>query len=259
MSSSAAYTLLGLTAIVAGLVGILVFAVLKFLAAAKEARGTGAAGHDRTSAVADALANAAVHAHDDQSLTAQIREATAFRLRVSERVRALQEAGAVGLVPGGDARCNQAVASLGELVGRAEPAAIPVDLKTVIETAVSGYRITARARGGDVVVQGRFATIVAPADALDFALGTLIAAALEACQHAGVAPVVAVRGEMDETNRRVRVFVDDNGPGDTPMPDRDVVGHVIERADGHVDVAKSPMGGSQICLDFPIAVGARTT
>jgi signal transduction histidine kinase len=254
MSSSAAYTLLGLTAIVAALVGILAFALMKFVAAAREARGQGASGGDRTSAVAEALANVAAHAHVDQALAAQARDATAFRLRVAERTRALQAAiDALGTSADARATLRFLAASLSDLVRNYEPSPSPVDLKTVVDVAVSGSRITARARGGDLVVQGEFATVVDQADALDFVLGGIVSAALDSCLRAGVAPVLAIRGERDLASRRVRLVIDDNGPERSAAMDTDTIAGVLERTGGRLHVTESPMGGSRICVDLPIA------
>ncbi|MEW5984460.1 MAG: hypothetical protein AB1806_19085 [Acidobacteriota bacterium] len=257
MTSSAAYTLLGLTAIVAALVGILVFAVLKFFAAAREARSHGVSAADRSSDVAGALASAVAHAHAGQDLTAQARAAAAFRLRVGERARALRAGlDAAGLSPDARSVLSDLAASLEDLVRCHEPPAGPVDLKIVIDGAVSGYRITTRARGGDVAVQGQFATVNGQADAIDFVLGALLSAALDACQRAGLAPVVAIRGERDDAFRRVRLWVEDNGPRDMPLPDLDTITSVARRLGGQVAVDDSPMGGRRICLDLPIALRA---
>lgn len=259
MSSSAVYTLLGLTAIVAGLVGILVFALLKFFAAAREARGQGGPGAERSSAVADALANAITHAHAGQVASAEARAATAFRLLVGDRARAIQAA--IDALPdsAGEPRVELArlASSLNDLVGRHEPPPGPVDLRSVIAVAVSGYRITARSRGGDVLVQGEFATVVCQSDALDYTFTALVSAVLDSCQRAGIAPVVAIRGERDEAARRIRIFVDDNGPGGWPPPERGDIAGVVERAGGRMTEGESPMGGAQICLDLPIAPPAQ--
>ncbi len=250
MTSSAAYTLLGLTAIVAALVGILVFAVMKFMAAAREARGQGSPGADRAASVADALAEVVTHVQADRTSAELARRATAFRLEVAGTLHALHAAFARDV---DETRAREALAALDKLVRQAETPAGPVDLKTVIDTAVSGYRITARARGGELVVQGHFATVVAQADAVDWVISTLVSRALDACQRAGMAPVVAIRGERDDEARRLRVSIDDNGPGDVPLPERDVVASVVGSAGGRVETDTSPMGGARICLDLPIA------
>ena len=77
--NDAAYTLLGLTAIVAGLVGVSVFVLLKFLAASREARGRSRAHGGEQALMAMALQDAV------STLKAQER-ATAARAEASERL-----------------------------------------------------------------------------------------------------------------------------------------------------------------------------
>jgi signal transduction histidine kinase len=105
--------------------------------------------------------------------------------------------------------------------------------------------------------------------------GNLVRNAVEACQAAGVAARVEIRGDADD--RLCRISVDDNGPG---VPDAArakifqpffttrsrgtglglaIVLKLVVIHNGRVSVGESPLGGAAFQLVFPLRAGDAET
>jgi signal transduction histidine kinase len=89
----------------------------------------------------------------------------------------------------------------------------PVDVGVLAERAADEIRGEARARGGDVTVQGQFGIVEGDEVLLRQAFSNLCRNALEAC--VGVPPRIVVEGTPDAAGM-LRVNVTDNGPGVDP-------------------------------------------
>jgi len=89
----------------------------------------------------------------------------------------------------------------------------PVEMASLVERAADDIRADARARGGDVVVQGRFGRVDGDEVLLRQALSNLCRNAYEACDLANVVPHIVIEGQCDAAHGVVRISVSDNGPG----------------------------------------------
>jgi PAS domain S-box-containing protein len=89
----------------------------------------------------------------------------------------------------------------------------PVEMASLVERAADDIRADARARGGDVVVQGQFGRVDGDEVLLRQALSNLCRNAFEACDHAHVVPQIVIEGQCDAAHGVVRISVSDNGPG----------------------------------------------
>jgi PAS domain S-box-containing protein len=89
----------------------------------------------------------------------------------------------------------------------------PVEMGTLVERAAEDIRADARARGGDVLVQGQFGRVDGDEVLLRQALSNLCRNAFEACDQANVAPRIVIEGQCDSPHGVVRISVSDNGPG----------------------------------------------
>jgi PAS domain S-box-containing protein len=89
----------------------------------------------------------------------------------------------------------------------------PVEMASLVERAADDIRADARARGGDVVVQGQFGRVDGDEVLLRQALSNLCRNAFEACDHAHVVPHIVIEGQCDAGHGVVRISVSDNGPG----------------------------------------------
>jgi signal transduction histidine kinase len=100
----------------------------------------------------------------------------------------------------------------------------PVDLRAVADRAADDLRSEARALGGDIVVDGEFATVEGDDVLLRQAFSNLLRNAVEACAAAKVRPDVRVDAHVDDASSMCTVVVSDNGPG-FPEQTRDRVFH----------------------------------
>lgn len=172
---------------------------------------------------------------------------------------------------------RQETASLGQVVTNflnfAKPAQltlVPVDLEAIAERAAEEIRSDARAREGEVIVQGSFPTIEGDEVLLRQAVSNLVRNALEACAASGKTPSIIIDGKVDHEQGLVRISVQDNGPGIQPES-RDrvfrpffttkqqgtglglaLVQKIIVTHNGRVAVGTSPAGGASMQISLPI-------
>jgi PAS domain S-box-containing protein len=172
---------------------------------------------------------------------------------------------------------RQETASLGQVVTNflnfAKPAQltlVPVDLEAIAERAAEEIRSDARAREGEVIVQGSFPTIEGDEVLLRQAVSNLVRNALEACAASGKTPSIIIDGKIDREQGLVRISVQDNGPGIQPES-RDrvfrpffttkqqgtglglaLVQKIIVTHNGRVAVGTSPAGGASLQISLPI-------
>ncbi|MBI4264794.1 MAG: PAS domain-containing protein [Acidobacteria bacterium] len=118
---------------------------------------------------------------------------------------------------------------------------------------------------------GEFGTIEGDEVLLRQVFSNLVRNAAEACEAAGIAPAIAIRGEADAGRGTCRVSVRDNGPG---IPDASrvrvfqpffttksggtglglaIVQKIVVMHNGRVAVGSSPTGGASVQLTFPLA------
>jgi signal transduction histidine kinase len=290
MTTETVYVLLGLTAIVAVLCGVLAFAVAQFVWSSREARGLGTGGKKDTSlvmsAVSDALARsgmAGAGGRLDAASAAWYRELTALLAdetrELTTRVGAASESSSTGAeAPGPDARrsaCATELAALDTLAGAAARLSsharreIAVDLRAVIEQAVTDARSATRRRGGDLLIEGVFSSTSCDPPLLGSAFAALVRRALSACESAGVAPVIVITGHPGRDNDPLAVTLADNGTapetdGSSLMIDeaasavgrfddleRLLVERIIARHQGTLVFGTSAMGGTRVEVTLP--------
>ena len=97
-----------------------------------------------------------------------------------------------------------------------------VDLRGICERAAEEFRPEASALGGEVVVTGDFGAVEGDEVLLRQAFSNLLRNAVEACAGASLPAIVAIRSEIDPTQKVSRIIVNDNGPG-IPAASRDRV------------------------------------
>jgi PAS domain S-box-containing protein len=174
---------------------------------------------------------------------------------------------------------RQETASLGQIVTNflnfARPAQlmlVPVDLEAIAERAAEEIRSDARAREGEVIVQGSFPTIQGDEVLLRQAFSNLVRNALEACATSGKTPSIIIDGAVDREQGVARITVLDNGPGIQPES-RDrvfrpffttkqqgtglglaLVQKIIVTHNGRITVAASPAGGASLQISLPLAI-----
>lgn len=148
-----------------------------------------------------------------------------------------------------------------------------VDLDALVHRAADELRLELPETA--VEVRGHFGAIEGDEVLLRQVLGNLVRNAAEACQAAGVAPRVEIRGEADE--RACRISVEDNGPG-VPEAARTkifqpffttrsrgtglglaIVQKLVVTHNGRVSVTDSPLGGATFQLVFPVRAGDAET
>ena len=170
---------------------------------------------------------------------------------------------------------RQETEALGEVVTNflnfAKPAQLtlsPVDLHVIAERAADEVRNEARARGGDVIVQGDFPVIEGDDVLLRQAFSNLLRNAVEACADASTIPKITVDGRVESGS--VRVTIDDNGPG-VPAVDRErvfrpfvttkgrgtglglaLVQKIIVTHNGRIQIAAAPSGGASFQMVLPL-------
>ncbi len=140
----------------------------------------------------------------------------------------------------------------------------PVDLRAVIRRAIDDLPGAAAA----TTVEGAFATIDGDDVLLRQAISNLLRNSLEACEAAGLAPSITVRGDVSATD--VNVLIEDRGPGferdalakafqpfATTKPAGTglglaIVQKVIVSHNGNVTAANHAGGGAQFRIRLPI-------
>ena len=145
-----------------------------------------------------------------------------------------------------------------------------VDLAALCERTAEEVRADARLAGGDVTVSGEFGRITGDEVLLKQAFSNLLRNALEACVGSSKPPKIAVRGEIDRSQRVFRVAVDDNGPG-IPAEMRErifrpfvtskrsgtglglaLVQKIVVFHNGRIVAGSSPAGGASFQVTLPI-------
>jgi signal transduction histidine kinase len=144
-------------------------------------------------------------------------------------------------------------------------------MKQIAERVADELRPDAQARGGDVTVSGAFATVDGDDVLLRQALSNLVRNAIDACAHAGKAPIVTVEAEIDRGQRVCRISVNDNGPGIDPAARERVfrpffttkssgtglglalVLKIIVTHNGRVTIGTSPLGGASLQVTLPLS------
>jgi nitrogen fixation/metabolism regulation signal transduction histidine kinase len=143
----------------------------------------------------------------------------------------------------------------------------PVDVGVLAERAADEIRGEARARGGDVTVQGQFGIVEGDEVLLRQAFSNLCRNALEAC--VGVPPRIVVEGTPDAAGM-LRVNVTDNGPGVDPAVATRIfrpffttkargtglglalVQKIIVTHNGRVTAANAEGGGASLTVTLPL-------
>ena len=173
---------------------------------------------------------------------------------------------------------RQETQALGEVVTNflnfAKPAQVawsPIDLRAVVERAADEVRSDARAKGGEVTVQGDFPTIEGDDVMMRQAFSNLVRNAIEACGDSSGGPKILIDGRVEGSN--LRVSIDDNGPG-IPASARErvfrpffttkgrgtglglaLVQKIVVTHNGRVHAAASAAGGASIQVVLPVAKG----
>jgi signal transduction histidine kinase len=237
---TSAYTLLGLTALVAALVSILVFALLRFMTAAREVHGRSRQDDLLSGVLEEAVAR----------LKAQERAASARAEGIElEEQRRLEESvdAALELTAGLAGEWERRLAVIQQSCQSIDLAALPepnrehverirteaaslrrsskallddddlvshtrtrVDLRLLCERAVLAVRAEARVRGGDAAIHGEFGVIDGDELQLQRGFSTLVRHALDACARASAAPALAVSSTLDRSAGVQCVSIDDN-------------------------------------------------
>jgi signal transduction histidine kinase len=143
----------------------------------------------------------------------------------------------------------------------------PVDVGVLAERAADEIRGEARARGGDVTVQGQFGIVEGDEVLLRQAFSNLCRNALEAC--VGVPPRIVVEGTPDAAGM-LRVNVTDNGPGVDPAVATRIfrpffttkargtglglalVQKIVVTHNGRVTAANAEGGGASLTVTLPL-------
>lgn len=166
--------------------------------------------------------------------------------------------------------------ALGEVVTNflnfAKPAELTlasVDMRTIVERAAEEIAGEARARGGNVSIQGAFGVVSGDDVLLRQAFSNLCRNALEACAHAAIAPSIVIDGAREDTH--LRITVSDNGPGIAPdvaarifrpfvtTKPRGIglglalVQKIIVTHNGRVTAASGEQGGARLTVTLPLA------
>jgi PAS domain S-box-containing protein len=176
---------------------------------------------------------------------------------------------------------RQETASLGQVVtnflkfARPEQIAFArVDLGAVARRAADDLRHELPA-GTSLTVTGPFCDVQGDDVLLRQVFGNLVRNAVEACEGAGVVPVVRIAGEPDVASGLCRVVVEDNGPG---VPEQmrvrvfqpffttraqgtglglAIVQKIVVMHNGRVAVRNRDEGGASFQIVLPLAEGAR--
>jgi signal transduction histidine kinase len=145
----------------------------------------------------------------------------------------------------------------------------PIDLGDLVRRAADDIANELGVRGA-LRIEGTFGTVPGDEVLLRQAFSNLLRNAVEACQSAGTRPDVTVSGEIDETQRSVRVTIADNGPGITPAAAERVfrpffttkphgtglglaiVQKIVVTHNGRVTLGKSAAGGASFQVSLPL-------
>lgn len=148
-----------------------------------------------------------------------------------------------------------------------------VALGPIAARAASDLTADASKHGGQIIVEGEFADVDGDDVMLRQALSNLVRNAVEACEGAGVAPHVVVRGVVDRAAGLQRVCVSDNGPGVPPDAADKVfrpffttrgrgtglglalVQKIIVSHNGRVTLGASASGGAEFAIVLPLSSG----
>ncbi len=132
-------------------------------------------------------------------------------------------------------------------------------------------RADARLLGGDVTLSGEFGALDGDEVLLRQAFSNLLRNAIDACTGASLAPVVAIRSQVDRDRQVTRISVDDNGPGIEPSARQQVfrpfftskrtgtglglalVQKIIVFHNGRVAVEESDLGGASLRITLPLS------
>jgi PAS domain S-box-containing protein len=143
----------------------------------------------------------------------------------------------------------------------------PVDIGMLAEKAAEEIRPEATARGGEVIVRGRFGVVEGDEVLLRQALSNLCRNALEACT--GAPPRIVVEGGNDGPGT-LRLTVSDNGPGvDPALAERifrpffttrargtglglALVQKIVVTHNGRVSAANAETGGACLTVTLPL-------
>jgi len=144
----------------------------------------------------------------------------------------------------------------------------PVDLGVIARRAADDLRNELPA-GTSLNVDGTFAEILGDEVLLRQVFGNLVRNAADACEGAGVAPDIRIRGWVDLPHHSCRVSVEDNGPG-IPQAARErifqpffttrsqgtglglaIVQKIVVLHNGRVTVADARGGGASIQVSIP--------
>ncbi|MGE5360203.1 MAG: two-component system sensor histidine kinase NtrB, partial [Bacteroidales bacterium] len=168
--------------------------------------------------------------------------------------------------------------SLGRIVDRflmfARPTPLEramVSLQEVAGSAVEDVRDDTAARGGAIVLSGRFGSVEGDSTLLRQAFSNLLRNGVEECAEAGVAPAIRFESEVDEAHRLTRIRIVDNGRG-VPRGIRDrlftpffttkasgtglglaLVQKIIVSHDGRVRVGDAEGAGAVFEIELPLA------
>jgi PAS domain S-box-containing protein len=152
----------------------------------------------------------------------------------------------------------------------AELAAVPVALGDLAGRVAEEVRPDIVRLGGQVTVEGVWATVEGDEVLLRQALSNLARNALEAAAEAGRLPRVRIRGEVDAEGGVARVHVADNGPGIEPALRERIfrpffttrqkgtglglalVQKIVVTHNGRVHAGSAPEGGALMTVTLPL-------
>jgi PAS domain S-box-containing protein len=155
-----------------------------------------------------------------------------------------------------------------------ELASAPVDLDDVARRVAEEVRPEAERQGGQVVVEGAWATVDGDEVLLRQALSNLARNAIEAASEVGRPPRLRISADVDADAGVVRIQVGDNGPGiDAALRERvfrpffttrkqgtglglALVQKIVVTHNGRVQAGASPEGGALLTITLPIASGS---
>jgi signal transduction histidine kinase len=145
-----------------------------------------------------------------------------------------------------------------------------VDLGAVARRAADDLRHELPA-GTSLTVDGTYGDVQGDEVLLRQVFGNLVRNAVQACEGAGVVPIVTVHGDIDREPLRCRVVVDDNGPG-IPEAARErifqpffttrsggsglglaIVQKIVVMHNGRVTADTGSRGGARLQLTLPLA------
>ena len=147
-----------------------------------------------------------------------------------------------------------------------------VDLGLIVRRAADDLRYELPA-STSLTVDGTFADILGDEVMLRQVFGNLVRNAVDACEGAGVAPDIRIRGWVDPSHHSCRVSVEDNGPGIPPAARERIfqpffttrsqgtglglaiVQKIVVLHNGRVTVADAGGGGASIQISIPTAEG----